>query len=112
MEHLSGMKDALETKKKKVAPKHEAHKEETKKAHGFHAKKVKGGWHVHHHDEEDKPIKGAEHVMPDMDAMHDHMESQFGEPNEGEPQADAGQHGVPEAMAQSAGLPPMPGQGA
>jgi hypothetical protein len=97
--------------KKKSEPKKE--KEEKKKAHGFHAKKVKGGWHVQHHDEEGKPIAGDEHMIADMDGMHDHMEDHFGEPNHGEAEADAGQHGVPEPHASEAGLPPMPeGQGA
>jgi len=122
VEHLKGMSDGMSTKAKKkdkVEPmskekheaKHETKKDEKKKAHGFHARKVNGGWHIHHHDESGKPIEGAEHVAADMDGLHDHMEDHFGEPNQGEPEADAGQHGVPEPQASAAGLPPMPGQG-
>lgn len=105
---MKGFVDGMGKKKKPVAPMHEKSKgksEEKKKAHGFHAKKVNGGWHVQHHDEAGKPIEGAEHVMPDDDAMREHFEDHFAEPNEGEPQADAGMHGVPDAQAGPAGLP-------
>lgn len=80
--------------KKKAPPSHldllggkkeaEKGKDVKSKAHGFHARKVKGGWHVQHHDETNAPVQGEEHVLPDTDALHDHIEEHFGEPNQGE----------------------------
>lgn len=79
-------------KDKKKPPSHlellggkkEPEKGAKKKPQGFKARKVQGGWHLQHHDEEDVPIKGAEHVLSNTDALHDHIEQHFGEPNQDE----------------------------
>ena len=75
-----------------------------------------GGYiHEHHHTHpEHHPME--EHTSKDSAAMHDHMEEHMGEPNPGEAEADAGQHGIPDAQAAPASIPappagaaPMPG---
>jgi hypothetical protein len=66
-----------------------------------------GSHTVHHHHESDssKDVKGA---VANHDGMMDHIMDHTSEPNGGEADADAGQHGVAAAPAAAAGLP-MPG---
>lgn len=60
-----------------------------------HVHKVGGGFHVVH--EFPKPAQGeeapspeeSEHVIPDMDALKQHMEDHMGEEPESQPQAQA-----------------------
>ena len=64
-------------------------KGEKKKVHGLHIKRLKGGYHVQHHDENGAPVQGEEHLVPDTDALHDHLEEHLGEPNQDEEAAAA-----------------------
>lgn len=82
-----------------------AHKEPEKKVE-HHAKKVQhmhikrghsGGYIVTHKHHFPEIHPDEEHVVPDTDALHDHVEANMGEPNPGEAEADAGQ---PEAIPQ------------
>jgi len=77
------------------------------KKHGFHSTHVehhKDGSHtVHHHHE--KPEHDVKHAVADLDGLHDSMQSNLGEPNPGEAQANEGLHGVPAPQAGPAGLP-------
>jgi len=86
-------------------------------------KKHKRGRHTHttiehHHDSshtshkhfEDGSKESSAHA--NLDGVHDMMEDAHGSPNPGEAEADAGQHGVPEAQAAPAGLPSQPAAGA
>lgn len=60
----------------------------------FHPHKV----HVtHHHTHPAHPPESKEipiHQGAGMDALHDHIESTVGQPNTGEPEADAGMEGM------------------
>jgi hypothetical protein len=67
------------------------------KVHGMHIHHMKsGGYHIHHTDEHKMPIPGDEHAVPDMDALHDHLEANMAgaEPNDGEQEAMAGPAGA------------------
>jgi len=74
---------------KKKSEKPVAKHEEKKKVHGMHLRKLKGGYHVRHHDESDAPIEGAEHLIADTDGLHGHIEEHLGEPNHDEEAEDA-----------------------
>ena len=66
-----------------------------KKVHGFKTKKLKSGGHlIQHYDENDQPIAGEEHAVPDMAGLHAHMDEHMAE-------------GAPEAAEPMAA--PMPG---
>lgn len=65
----------------------------------------KDGSHTVHHQHEDGPEHDVKHAAADLNAVHDSMEDNLGSPNPGEPQANAGEHGVPAEQAGPAGLP-------
>lgn len=67
-----------------------------------------------HHKHEDGSMSSESSAHQDLDGVHDMLQDHMGSPNSGEAEADAGQHGVPEAQAQPAGLPmpPPPAAGA
>jgi hypothetical protein len=82
------------------------------KKHKFH--KTTGQLHKdgsatveHHHSE--GPHKNVKHAVQSLDHLHDSMQANLGAPNPGEPEADMGQHGVPQAQAAPAGIPMAPG---
>ena len=89
-----------------------------KKKHAGHGYKHT---HVtHHHDgshtikhEHEDGVSHKEHAVSNIDGVHDSLQDHLGTPNPGEAEADAGQHGVPDEHAASAGLPvaaaPAPG---
>ena len=60
-------------------------------------KRAANGGHIITHDD------GSEHIAADDDALRDHMEQNYMQPNPGEAEADAGQGGIPEG--QGAGAP-------
>ena len=70
----------------------------------IHIKKVKGGHIVTHHHTHPSHYKSEEHVVPDMDGLHEHMEDHMGMENEGESEANAGEHGIPEDMLKDIGF--------
>lgn len=77
------------------------------KKHKFHSTHIEhhsDGSHTVHHRHED-PAKDVKYAAGDHDGMMDGMMEHTSEPNPGEAQADAGQHGVPAAIAGPAGLP-------
>jgi hypothetical protein len=120
VKHLEGMADAMKKDEKDSKHKHKGRKkgrvtDSHVKHHPNGSKTVK---HIHdmsHPDNEGMPSMSGDdetvHAVENMDGVHDSLEEHAGEPNPGEPEADAGQHGVPSDMAQKAGLP-MPAQGA
>lgn len=58
-----------------------------KKVHKMHITKAhSGGYHVVH--EHSSPHPPEEHVIPNTDALHDHIEEHYGEPNPGEEAAE------------------------
>ena len=76
-------------------------------------RKGKSGGYIHeHHHTHPEHHSMEEHTSKDAAAMHDHMEEHMGEANPGEAEADAGQHGIPEAQAEPAGIPAAPAAGA
>jgi hypothetical protein len=118
MDHLEGLKAGIaEGKKKKAGAKpHKEEKHEKKvatkrhgKVHKMHVEVADDGsfvmHHMHHPMEDGTPVADTTHTAQDMDQLHDHMEEHLGQPAQGEAEADAGQHGVPDEMASQAGLP-------
>lgn len=82
--------------------------EHKKKKHGFHRTSIehhRDASHTVHHQATEGPHKDVKHAAADLNAVHDSMQDNLGVPNPGEAEADAGQHGVPAAMASPAGLP-------
>lgn len=76
--------------------------------HGYthvHVEHHKDGSHTVHHRHEDGAHKDSRHAASNIDGVHDSIEDHEGMPNPGEAEADAGDHGVPAAAAQQAGLP-------
>lgn len=77
---------ALASKPAKKAP-----KAGKKVVRHMHITKAKGGYHIiHKHDnpEHDQaPEEQAGHMAANTDALHDHIEEHFGEPNPGEAEA-------------------------
>jgi hypothetical protein len=71
-------------------------------------RKAKSGGHIVTHKHTHPMHPDEEHVVSNMEALHDHLEDHLGEPNDGEAEADMGQHGIPDAQAQPAGIPPVP----
>lgn len=90
-------KEILEGALSKARPKKPAEKKEheTKnkkgKVHMHIHPADSGGFHIEHEheDENGQLAKKTNHVVPDLDAMHDHMEATYGQdqPNEGEEEA-------------------------
>jgi hypothetical protein len=79
--------------------------------HGFHSTHIEhhaDGSHTIHHMHEAGAEHDVKHAVANLDGAHDSMEDNLGSPNPGEAEADAGQHGVPEAQAAPAGLPGGP----
>lgn len=79
-----------------------------KKKHKFthtHAEHHKDGSITVHHVHKDGPEHDVKHAAASLDHLHDSLQDHLGEPNPGEAEANAGQHGVPEPMAAQAGLP-------
>jgi hypothetical protein len=62
-------------------------------------RKHKTGHTVEHHHTAPGHHPAETHALSNMDELHGHMEDHMGEPNPGEAEADAGQHGIPPAMA-------------
>ncbi len=90
-----------------------AAKKKTHKYSHTHVIHHKDGSHTVHHEAEDG--KHKDYAVADHDSMMYGMMAHTSEPNEGEAQAQAGDHGVEAAEAQQAGLPaapPPPAQGA
>lgn len=88
---------------------------ESKKKHKYshtHIEHHKDGSHTVHHVHEEGPHGDMKHAVADLDSVHDSMQDHLGEPNEGEAEANAGQHGVPAEQATPVGLPPNPAAGA
>jgi hypothetical protein len=82
--------------------------------HGYHRTHVDhhhDGSATVHHVHQDGPQHDRKHAVADLDGVHDSIQDHLGQVNPGEAEADGGQHGVPAAMAQPAGLamPPQPG---
>lgn len=101
----------------------EKHKEEKKKhaGHGFthtHIEHHSDGSHTIHHQHEDGSHADVKHAVSNLDGVHDSLQDNMGQPNPGEAEANAGEHGVPAPVAGPAGLSApgapggMPGQGA
>jgi hypothetical protein len=90
--------------------------------HGYHKTEIvhhdDGSHTVTHHVHPDHAheMKDKSYAAADHDGMLDGVIDNTGSPNEGEAEAEAGQHGVPPAQAAPAGLPgapaPAPAQGA
>ena len=60
--------------------------------------------HRHHMAPDGKSsVHSSAHA--NLDGVHDALQNHLGTPNPGEAEADAGQHGVPPAVAGPAGLP-------
>lgn len=79
-----------------------------KKTHKFkhtHVEHHKDGSATVHHQHEDGPEHDVKHAAANLDEVHDSMEDHMGMPNEGEAEANAGEHGVPAEHAEPAGLP-------
>lgn len=70
-----------------------------------HVEHHKDGSHTIHHVHSDGPEHDVKHAAGNLDELHDSMQDHIGVPNEGEAEAEAGQHGVPEEHAVPAGLP-------
>lgn len=108
MDHMKGMVDGLKTgeKKEKVPPMHE--ETHTRKHHPFKRTVTvhhSHGGHSTTHEHDTDPTKDVSYASDHLDGVLSGMQENVGTPNEGEPQADAGQHGVPEEIAEKAGLP-------
>jgi hypothetical protein len=71
----------------------------------------KDGSHTIHHHHESDSSKDVKHAAADHDQMMDSMMDHTSAPNPGEAEADMGQHGVPPAIAASAGLQAPQGMG-
>jgi hypothetical protein len=87
---------------------HEKHAKSGKKLKEIRTRKGENGGYIHehhHHAPHHMPEHMEEHVSPDQDAMASHMMEHMGEPNPGEAEADAGQHGIPDGTP---GAPPAP----
>jgi hypothetical protein len=74
-----------------------------------HVKFHKDGSHTFHHvhssgSHADK--RGA--TAPGLDHLHDNLQDHLGSPNPGEAESEAGQHGIPAAMAPTPGGSPAP----
>lgn len=83
--------------------------ERKKKGHKFHHTRIehhKDDSHTIHHQHEEGPHKDVKHAVGDIDGLHDSIEENLGTPNEGEAQADAGDHGIPAEHAEPADIPP------
>lgn len=81
------------------------------KKHKFHRTTIehhKDSSHTVHHHHEDGPEHDVKGAVADHDSMIDHIMDHTSEPNPGEAQANAGDHGVPPAIAGPAGLPNIP----
>jgi hypothetical protein len=79
--------------------------------HGFthsHAEHHKDGSITVHHVHADGPHMDVKHAAQSLDHLHDSLQDHLGMPNEGEAEADMGQHGVPAEQAGPAGLPMPP----
>jgi hypothetical protein len=82
------------------------------KKHKFSETRIKhhgDGTHTVHHVHEDDAKKDLHHAVPDLDAVHDKLEENIGEPNDGEaamqaPPAAAGAAPVPGAMPAGMGM--------
>lgn len=98
---MSGMYDKVPGMKTPRKPKKEIDHIKIRKA-------KSGGHIVEHHHTSPADHKMEEHVMPNMDALHAHMEDTMGTPNPGEAEADQGQSGIPAAPA----APAAPAMGA
>jgi len=61
-----------------------------------------GSHTMHRHHRDGSKHSSAHH---DLDGVHDALQEHVGEPNPGEIEADAGQHGVEPEAAKAAGLP-------
>jgi hypothetical protein len=65
----------------------------------------KDGSHtVHHHHESSDPKDHKDYGVADHDGMMDGMMAHTSEPDEEEASADAGEHGIPDDIAQKAGM--------
>jgi hypothetical protein len=67
--------------------------------------------HTVHHQHEDGAGSDVKHAVANLDGAHDSMQDNLGTPNPGEAAANAGDHGVPAAQAEPAGLPAAPAGG-
>ena len=79
-----------------------------KKHHKFshtHIEHHADGSHTVHHVHESDSSKDVKHATPDHDHLMDSMMDHTSAPNPGEASADMGDHGVPPAAAEAAGLP-------
>lgn len=65
-----------------------ADKEKKPKLHEMHIKRAASGGFIAKHPNEHGSLNHEDgrfhHVVPNMDALHDHMEEHLGEPEEGE----------------------------
>ena len=61
--------------------------------------------HTSHKHHDDGSKDSSAHV--DLNSVHDMLEDAHGTPNDGEQEADAGQHGIPDEHAAPPGLPSM-----
>ena len=91
--------------------------EHKKKKHAGHGFKHTSIEHHHdgsatvHHQHEEGPEHDVKHAAADLDGVHDSMEDHLGQPNPGEAEANAGDHGIPEEQAVSAGIPAQAASG-
>lgn len=79
-----------------------------KKHHKFthtHIEHFHDGSAAVHHVHEEGPHKDVKHAVGSLDEAHDSLQDHLGAPNEGEEQANQGQHGIPAEAAQAAGIP-------
>lgn len=77
-----------------------------------HIEHHKDGSHTVHHVHEDGPHKDVKGAVADHDGLMDHIMDHTSEPNDGEAEAELGQHGVPPALSGPAGLAPGGAMGA
>ncbi len=93
------------------------HKKGKHAGHGFHSTHIehhKDGSHTVHHKHSEGPQHDVKHAVADLDGAHDSMESNLGQPNEGEGQV-ASAMPAPAAAPAAGGAPmsgPVPGMGA
>jgi len=84
------------------AEEHHGHK----KHHAFHRTTIThhpNGSHTVEHEHEEGAHKNVSYAVPDLDGVHDGLETNVGEPNPGEAEAEAGNPGIEAAEAGAAG---------
>jgi hypothetical protein len=74
----------------------------------MHIRKSHDGRHIVKHVHKHPSHPDEEHIMEHGDQLHDHIAQHMTEPNLGEMEAEAGQHGLSDGQAAAAGIPAAP----